>query len=105
MNETIVVDYKIFEAAHEDSNKLMSELEEEKQNVLNSKQILCSNDVFAGPVADTCKEALDLLDQRVLSSIENFNTIGKYFEEVKEAYQKGDEKWNLSIKSKLYKKR
>ena len=87
-----VSDYSIFTDAHETANRLSNELNDQISEVKRSAGVISDPSVFAGPVADTCKEALELLNTRVLNSSENFTTIGTYFEEIREGYEKGDKK-------------
>lgn len=98
--EIKVTDYHIFEDAYDDSNSLHTTLDEEKSNVLTAKGVICSDDVFMGPIAESCFSALETLADRMEIAIENFSSICDYFKEVAEAYKKGDEKASKLILSK-----
>lgn len=92
-----VIDYHIFDDAQEDASQLHASLEEEKAKVLTAKGVICSDDVFKGPIADSCENALEVLEKRMGIALENFSTIVSYFDEVSDAYQKNDKKASLKI--------
>ena len=79
-----ITDYHIFEDAAQDATTLKTTLLEEKNNVLKAKNIICSDDVFMGPIADSCESALEILDGRMSVASENFLSICNYFKEVSE---------------------
>ena len=95
----IKVDYRIFETASNNVNELNTTLEESRKNIFNSKEVICSEDVFAGPVADACKDALEILDSRVTFAVDNFSTIHGYFGEVETAYKNADAAAALKVVS------
>ena len=90
-------DYQIFTDASSDVQTLHNDLTDQKNKVLGAKKIICSPDVFLGPIADSCKDALDILDTRVLASLDNFDTISHYFQEVADAYKKHDSRASFKI--------
>lgn len=92
-----VKDYHIFEDASSDASALHTTLSEEKGKVITSKNIICSDDVFMGPIADSCEDALGILESRMNAALENFSTIVSYFDEVATAYKKGDKKASLKV--------
>lgn len=91
MNETEFSDYEVFKTAKENVTGLASALTDEIAAIKASVATISQPDVFCGKVADSCFEALDLLNRRLEFSTDNFSKISKYFDEVYEGYQKGDE--------------
>ena len=94
------VDYHDLDTASEDVSKVRSALEEQRAAVATSVSNICKDDVFSGPVADVCKEALDLLNKQITFSLENFDAMVNYFDEVSKAYQEGNDKADKLILSK-----
>lgn len=99
-NEYKFNDYSVFQDAKRDTTELIKVLDNEIQNIKNSAKTISSPDVFAGPVADSCKEALEKLDKRLNLASENFSKISSYFDEVATAYKNGDNKADKLILSK-----
>lgn len=101
VNEEISVsDYQIFDDASNDVGILYSCLDESIKVVSSSKSIICSDDVFMGPIAESCRDALDILNNRMGIALENYLYIKKYFGEIVSGYKNGDKKADQMI---LYK--
>ena len=97
VNEFSVSNYAIYDNAQETTSELTTELQAQVDIIKSASKILRDPSVFAGPVAEECYKALDILDERVNSIISNFTSIGNYFAEVSSDYQKGDKAASLKI--------
>ena len=84
------VDYKAFENASATVSELNDKLEDVKTVISNAKKVLSDENVFSGPVADSCMEAFDDFENIFETRIDEFNSVKNYFEQISDNYKKGD---------------
>lgn len=94
------VDYHDLESAAGDVEKLRGTLEDARTNIFSASKEICDDSVFAGKVAESCKEAMDILNTRVELAVDNFLSMKNYFNDVAKAYQENDDKAGKMILSK-----
>lgn len=91
------VDYHDLETASGNAEEFHKSLEETRKNIYDASQKICVSDVFEGPLADSCSDALTLLNKRVGLAVDNFSTIQKYFTEIADDYKKNDKTAALKV--------
>ena len=92
-----VSDYGIFDDASVTVNDLNNNLKDCQDAVQTIKEILQNKDVFDGPIADTCSEALNKEHEKFDVTMSNFSLIDSYLSESLSNYQEGD----LSAQTKI----
>ncbi len=97
LDEYKVSDYSIYDDARQTAGVLTTELDSQIEIVNNASKILKDPTVFAGPIAEECYKAVDILQERVDLVSSNFKKVGNYFAEVHSDYEKGDENACLKI--------
>ena len=90
MNDEIKTgDYGNFDSAVSTVTNLNTRISE-VSTAIDSYQSSLSEDIFMGPIADSCKEGFTTLRNKFLNVTENFKTIGSYIEQCKSNYQNAD---------------
>lgn len=100
MAEFSMSDYQIFEQATETGKALNSKLQNVESAIKECQEVLGSESVFMGPIADNCKVSSEKCISKLTQSQENYTTIGTYLQSTSEKYKAGDkdaENYMLSI--------
>lgn len=97
MNDYSVSDYGIFSDAVASTNACSNSVTTAKDGVNNCKTIVSSEDVFMGPMADKCVEALTGLDNDCTNIITNLNSMASYLIQTSSTYQAADQNANAVV--------
>ena len=102
MAEFSMSDYQIFGQAIETGKVLNSKLQDEEAAIKECQEVLGSESIFMGPIADNCKDSSTKCISKLTQSQENYTTIGTYLQSTSDKYQAGDkeaENYLLSVEN------
>ncbi len=83
-------EYNMFDVARPTAATFNNEVAEVKATAGQTRQVVADTARFKGPVAETCVEATDALVKSLSNSMENYNIIKKYLDDVSDSYKAGD---------------
>lgn len=89
-NDEINVKYDDLTTGTMTIDKLKSNIETYKTNFISYKESITGEDVFAGPIADSCQEGFVSLNNKIALTTENFTTISSYLTQARSNYEGAD---------------
>jgi len=90
MSEYSVSDYSIFTDGVNSISEVNEKLSQVKTNTTTNKQDLSSEEVFMGPVCDSCLEGFDGLFTKLDLTNENYAKFEKYLKDIATNYKESD---------------
>jgi len=96
MNEYQFSDYSIFSNACNTVNNCISKVDE-TINSINQCTSSLTDGVFMGPIADNCKEHLNLSKEKMLVINQNFSSMVQGLNQISTTYQVGDQNADQTV--------
>ena len=84
-------DLGLFQSAYNTTTTMQNNIKTCQEDINKSKTTLSDESVFMGPIADSCKDALNNIDGFLNTLVDNYGAIASYLVESGENYKAGSE--------------